>query len=1146
MRSVAETRAAVAAALLVCAASGACNRNRNGASRGPAKPPAQGEAWSWSEAPAPAPASAPPERPHPPPTDRRLEVFVDVPAGLEAYSGAHAVTFGVPLPRGRLQASDPVRLVTAGGEPLATQTRVTSTWGPPDDSVRWLLVDAVVPIDRGVPEQVFLELGTPGRGGAAPGGGVRVTRKGGVVSVDTGARIFEVGAARHPLARHVLTIEDRGKRVTHATESADTRVEVETEGPVRATVKLTGRYGPYATFITRMRFQAGSAAVTLYHTIVWTSDDRPRIASLAYAPPVPGRAAGLVTGVDGRRLTARSFDLRQVAWDSVRGASGAAAGRALDGWVQWAAGDRTWFVGVRWPWQQHPMRIEAGAGGTKVHLLGAEKPVSLAARDVAVDAVKNFTSKHWDIQAHRGPYDAPISPRGVAKTYELLVWEAARGDAAATLSPEARNTLLQRPIFAYADPRFAAAAGLPSPMSSRDPSAFPDIEQAIDAAFAWATRERADEGDYGAWNFGDIQYDWLPMHRKTGSHFRLDRYWMNNGKGWSLVPWLLWMRSGQRSYRDHAEQNSRHVMDVDTCHVTYPAELKFAGGVYGYGPLHFGQQSYASDFRNDSEYLLYYYYLTGYERAQDILRERVEGMLGSYRDKPALSDIEDLASRLEGAAELGPDEGGADEGDEKVKVEGEMRFNREHYRVLGELALLYEATRDRRLLERAEHFIDVLAGAQAENGWLPGVKTNHWFGHSLNLAHRAFPTRAAKIASMLTAWERHVGDFARPGHSGTVGGPMSLWTMITLEAVTRDRTYLDVAARLARAQALSVYPEEGEVRGYTTIPIHEIGPAIRDWIVVMGRLSQLAPAARPAGYAPMPYFHSGLPIERGDAAWRGRHLLYVLDRNDADISVQLDFLGHNAGVASEVFIRVHAPGGRVTESHATLSNAPIKLKSVKRAGKAPLSKAQVSAYSKGKVVTIRKDGVKGAYAIEIYARGRELPFFARSSAGKVVHYLPTWRERIAAIDPKELNQRFYTQLPSMSSNVWSGQAWFMPADDKVELLFARRVVPTRADIPRVLARLDWPRVVALGPDGEEVCRTRISGTSPVGDPQGPSCAFSVDHRGKLHSVVTSNVNWQFRMYMSGVKPFFSSTREEWFDPTQVAHVDPRRFLTPPQ
>ena len=73
---------------------------------------------------------------------------VSVPVEIVDATGAgHAaagmpLTFGVPLPRGRLPRALTGRL-QAGGLSTPAQCRVHSPW--PDGSARWVLVDAVVP-----------------------------------------------------------------------------------------------------------------------------------------------------------------------------------------------------------------------------------------------------------------------------------------------------------------------------------------------------------------------------------------------------------------------------------------------------------------------------------------------------------------------------------------------------------------------------------------------------------------------------------------------------------------------------------------------------------------------------------------------------------------------------------------------------------------------------------------------------------------------------------------------------------------------------------------------------------------------------------------------------------------------------------------
>lgn len=55
-----------------------------------------------------------------------------------------------------------------------------------------------------------------------------------------------------------------------------------------------------------------------------------------------------------------------------------------------------------------------------------------------------------------------------------------------------------------------------------------------------------------------------------------------------------------------------------------------------------------------------------------------------------------------------------------------------------------------------------------------------------------------------------------------------------------------------------------------------------------------------------------------------------------------------------------------------------------------------SNYDKAKTITIPADGKTGAYAIEVISRGTttELGIAARSSLGRVVHYIPPYEDRL--------------------------------------------------------------------------------------------------------------------------------------------------------
>jgi hypothetical protein len=141
--------------------------------------------------------------------------------------------------------------------------------------------------------------------------------------------------------------------------------------------------------------------------------------------------------------------------------------------------------------------------------------------------------------------------------------------------------------------------------------------------------------DFDLWNFGDVHLF------RSGPW----RNWDGGGYNWPTIPWQLFYRSGQRDYFEHAIRNARHVMDVDVCHYApsptasdndpayrYAPYTKVPGYTYSYSPLHWAWGPVGDVFWTHPSYLLYCYYLTGYERAADVL-----GLMANVNDTGALS-----------------------------------------------------------------------------------------------------------------------------------------------------------------------------------------------------------------------------------------------------------------------------------------------------------------------------------------------------------------------------------------------------------------------------------------------------------------------------------------------------------------------------
>lgn len=1011
----------------------------------------------------------------------RVEVFFNVPAGLESYTGRQAVTFGIPFSKGVLKTGDPLRLVDEKGAPLPAQFEVTSTYGPESADVRWLLVDAFADIRAGTAARAFLEIGgDAGNEGAA--GRLEFQPNGGEFHVQTGAMTF--GSA--DLRKFVLT-DGEGKIFT----PEEGLGEIERLGPVRGVVKFHGKYraedgSTIADYVTRIRFYADCRYARIYHTLIWTVDEKTAIGGLHHRLPFPG--GEVQAGLDGSSVELPSNGtIFQVDWNV---AQGAVSGTHLDGWLASPSGGGL-FSGLRWAWQQFPTSVGASPSDLVLGLIGPEKPLSLLPMDAAVDAVKkvgnlleNGGMDAWDTNSNV-PYKVGgkdhkqgwISPRGVAKTYEILVWS---GDK--DVSSEIKNILLQHPVFAYADPKFSVRASLPNPASAYDPETFPEVEAALKRAFNWATVERARDNDFGIWNYGDIQWSWKEL-----GGYPTYRYWMNNGKGWSVVPWSLWIRSGDRDYFEKAEANSRHVMDVDTCHVDdwskegKQRDGKIKGGMYHYSALHWAYGPRILPFYCDSEYLPNYYFMTGYERAKDVMMERVDGIKNNQASV-------DYGLKF---------------------FQDSTRHSRHLYAPTKDTLVLYEATWDPLIGKNAESYLDLVLNGQREDGGFFGVKSNHYLDQTLNIGQRVLDSdRSEKLRNAISKWTVFTGNNETGGPSINIeNGWLSLWSQIVTAEALNDIRYLRRAERIMNSQAAIVDDSDTEWRGINPIFLHEIGPALRDWPIVMkaikengGRISE-NPASR---YEPMTYLGGALkPSSENQAAgWKYREVAMALKESKDPLKLQVYMWGGGQG-EMDCLIKVTGPDGK---------QFLLDDKSVSFSGL--YGKTQVAS---GPLTVDIPEGPSGVYVIEVLMKDRKPSIHVQSSMGKIVYPV------------------VQGQSNAFFSPVYVGQVWFEPeGEGQVTFGFPASHINGRMSVFDPSGKL----VAYEQAQGTRVIKAVDDGIRPEGNP----IRFLPEEKGLYSILIPVPRDKNCTVYVSGCRPWFSARKEDWFDPEKFPAPDLKSLI----
>lgn len=892
-----------------------------------------------------------------------LQIHFDIPDALSSYTGTIPVTFGVPFPRGELHQGKFIGLYQQSGAQeceLPLQYRVTARWhGPTDGScgpgaetteIKWLLVDATVEMVNGDIQPVFLKYDDALAEDPPNANDFSWT-------TGFAARVAQSGGP----PTSALDDEDVGRFLLKSPAYVDPFIadEVapsqEVVGAVRRVLKVEGNYRRanqvIGEFKTRYAMWSGLPFVRIHHTMVWGRDDtgtlppandlshplneradpndpnsafdyEDPIDFLAYEMPVvaaSGCEVGLATTGSVLNPSCTPLRVRQDAVNAVRqipgGGTPTVTSDKLTGWFR--SNDSSGsphFVGLRWASEQFPSAFDVNAGVAQVRLLDAN---GLGWNDLATNA---------DTAGNNG------SPVGVAKTYEIWLWPGGAGTPSAAI----QNAFAQGGVYAYADPDFAVRAEIPSPMSANhvgcdqidpDTSEVALVERAICDLFTFATRERNpgasdNQTRLGAIHFGDLINTW---DRNATGYTQAYRYWMNTGTGYPVLPWMLWMRSGWRAYRDFAEANVRHVMDVDTAHVSRWVEsvnpkLKLRGAQAQYDARHGAFQSVNGDMdrltkTNDSEAIALAYYLTGYERALDVLVERADAFNRLADPSPPTSYLDtDLLKLTDPSSSTYPYGFVPPSGSTAPGGDGPQN----QYRTTAELLILHEAlgegtagaTAAAHVGDAACDFLDAILDLRQDDDWFLeyGAKPN-WFEHGLFTAERVFPDKREVIRDSLARWDEYHGSASFPGGSGKASAPKAvphaLSAMLARFDATGDARALARAQSVAYTQALSVH-DAASAPGNASIWIgmsaaDEMthGAVVRDWLAVLARQSPTLPFA--PDLAPKPFF------SRPSA---GKERLYVVKDIDEDLHLGIDLNFYNGGVGQrEVAVAAHAPDG---------------------------------------------------------------------------------------------------------------------------------------------------------------------------------------------------------------------------------------------
>ncbi len=500
------------------------------------------------------------------------------PSGGKARS--RPVRFGVPLARGAVaDPADTADWVLTGsqGESVAVQTTALARW--PDGSIKWLLVDGVVPLPE-TGDRFVLGAGRP-----AQVASVHVTHLDGDTVLETGplrititaeGRLIQADSNGTLASSSFLLLDETGT----GRPARVTGITTEAEGPIRATVRIDGRFdGTPLTFTCRVDAFAGLSAASVHLTLhnpnaadhpngLWDLGDAGsvRFRQLAWRTVPEGRA-------DHSHWRTHPDQADQI--DQADQAGSVSIHQASSGGEQWDSLNHMDAEGrVTLPFKGYRVRragetISEGERCQPTVGIGVDgRTVGLSLEQFWQNFPKRLGVDGDGLLLELFPDDTPHELQGgERKTHRFWL---GRMEAVADLACGCRVTLDPRVVIdSGAIPLLTLADGDPN----RNYAGLIAPAVAGERSFI-ARREIPDE--YGWRHFGDLFADHeAPFYR--GADPLISHY--NNQYDCIFGMLVQCLRSGDARWIEPAVDLARHVIDIDIYH-TDRDRSAYNGGLF--------------------------------------------------------------------------------------------------------------------------------------------------------------------------------------------------------------------------------------------------------------------------------------------------------------------------------------------------------------------------------------------------------------------------------------------------------------------------------------------------------------------------------------------------------------------------------------
>lgn len=595
---------------------------------------------------------------------------------------------GIPLPRGLIHDVSQLELRRKDGTQVPMQVEERARWtkygslkwlgidfsldlkGEPEELFLHYRQQHLPPSPHAPATITVTPAAKRGQFPAIDAGTLRIDDRG--VWVDSqGNGKFERVLTARALDGAYITHED-GRTYRPASEAEFT---IESKGSEKVVVRREGWYREvggnrkFCKFITRYIIHRNSLWLRVFHTWIFTGNgNHDRIASMGWQVEMSDalQPLGFLNAFETADEWLQGSSLVQFRPDTFAliatdGRSEDVAGRAPG---VAAASDRNvrFYFGSKDFWQNYPSELEFADNSLWFHnwprhnrpatynydtdalpedewtrnaiqLLFAHQGEVLDFRlpdEFAEDPIRRgAVGGHEEAEGAWLPHQPEsANAQGISRTEEFWFYFQA-ADNPVSEAVTILDNLDKESLRAYPDTRWVARSGAFPYMHWRDYENFPREEQAFELTTHTPALVQDRLGLYGMWIHGDIATWRINLSNRTTALYRAFR---SRHHGWPYS-WLPYARSGDPQLLKYAEAATRRMIDANYCHYYSDDVDRLAGegryrriGIWSRSLLPWAARHNPTSrcYESKLDYLQHAYYLTGYERARELIESWME------------------------------------------------------------------------------------------------------------------------------------------------------------------------------------------------------------------------------------------------------------------------------------------------------------------------------------------------------------------------------------------------------------------------------------------------------------------------------------------------------------------------------------------